>query len=287
MNKHRFALRNIGGLGCGIIAVILWSTLSLLSLPLTHVPMFLMAGCSMLVGSVWGLWGLKDFSRSWKVWSLGLFGFFGFHAVYFFALRLCAPLKAQLVVEAWPILLVIFSSLCLRAPLHLWHWIGMILVAIGLGVVGYPSFAMQSGPETIGVTMAFASAVIWALYSVGLRFVPPFSIATNAGFCFVTGLLCLVCHFLFEPSYLPTARDWLWLFWIGAGPLGIAFYCWDYAIKNGDPRQMGALSYSITVLATTWLVVFGNQTFDSRMFVSLALILIGSIFGNYRPRVLV
>jgi len=239
----------------------------------------------MLVGSLWGLFGLKGFSRRLSVWLLGLFGFFGFHAVYFFALRLCAPLKAQLVVEAWPILLVIFSSLCLRAPLHLWHWVGMILVMLGLGVVGYPSFTVQTGgTEPLGVTLAFVSGVIWALYSVGLRFVPPFSVATNAGFCFLTGILCLGCHFVFEESYVLTAYDWFWIFLMGAGPLGIAFYCWDYAIKHEDPRRLGALSYSITVLATTWLVLFGAQYFDLRMLASLSLIVVGSIFGNYRPQ---
>ena len=39
------------------------------------------------------------------------------------------------------------------------------------------------------------------------------------------------------------ARDWLLIAVMGLGPLGAAFFLWDKALKLGDPRQIGILSY--------------------------------------------
>ena len=51
-----------------------------------------------------------------------------------------------------------------------------------------------------------------------------------------------------------TARDWLLLALCGLGPLGAAFFVWDMALKRGDARQIGILSY-ITPLASTALLL--------------------------------
>jgi hypothetical protein len=45
-----------------------------------------------------------------------------------------------------------------------------------------------------------------------------------------------------------SARDWLLISVMGLGPLGAAFFLWDKALKRGDARQIGILSY-ITPLA--------------------------------------
>ena len=41
---------------------------------------------------------------------------------------------------------------------------------------------------------------------------------------------------------------------MGLGPLGAAFFLWDKALKLGDARQIGILSY-ITPLASTALLM--------------------------------
>ena len=40
---------------------------------------------------------------------------------------------------------------------------------------------------------------------------------------------------------------------MGLGPLGAAFFLWDRALKTGDPRRIGILSY-LTPLASTLLL---------------------------------
>ena len=51
-------------------------------------------------------------------------------------------------------------------------------------------------------------------------------------------------------------RDWALLAVLGLGPLGASFFMWDKALKLGDARHIGILSY-ITPLASTALLVGG------------------------------
>ena len=37
---------------------------------------------------------------------------------------------------------------------------------------------------------------------------------------------------------------------LGIGPVGAAFYVWDYGVKRGDIRVLGAASYAAPVLST-------------------------------------
>ena len=48
-------------------------------------------------------------------------------------------------------------------------------------------------------------------------------------------------------------RDALLIAVIGFGPLGAAFFLWDAALKRGDARRIGMLSY-LTPLASTLLL---------------------------------
>jgi len=43
--------------------------------------------------------------------------------------------------------------------------------------------------------------------------------------------------------------------------MGGAFYAWDAALKRGDPRVIGALSYLTPLLSTVNLVLLGERGF--------------------------
>jgi drug/metabolite transporter (DMT)-like permease len=42
---------------------------------------------------------------------------------------------------------------------------------------------------------------------------------------------------------------------MGLGPLGAAFFLWDRALKQGDPRTIGVLSYLTPLLSTALLAL--------------------------------
>ena len=47
---------------------------------------------------------------------------------------------------------------------------------------------------------------------------------------------------------------------LGLGPVGAAFYVWDYGVKKGDIQLLGVLSYAAPLLSTLVLVVVGIAT---------------------------
>ncbi|MDE3233935.1 MAG: EamA family transporter, partial [Pseudomonadota bacterium] len=77
-------------------------------------------------------------------------------------------------------------------------------------------------------------------------------------FGLVSGVLSLVCHAALETPVALSAQDAGLLVWMGLGPLGLAFYLWDAALKNGNAQHIGLLSF-ITPLGSTVLLLIDRQ----------------------------
>ncbi len=45
---------------------------------------------------------------------------------------------------------------------------------------------------------------------------------------------------------------------LGLGPVGIAFFTWDYGIKHGDLQLLGVLAYAAPMISILLLVVAGE-----------------------------
>jgi drug/metabolite transporter (DMT)-like permease len=234
-------------------AISLWATLASLGVELAHVPPYLLTGLALLIGSL-PSWPL---ARHWRVpagtLALGVYGLFGFHFLLFVALRHAPPLEANLVNYLWPLLIVVLAPLLLPGialrPVHvlaaLAGFAGAVLaIAGGRGLDGGLAW---------GYLPALGSAFVWASYSLLTRRVAAFPTAAVGLFGLVSGLLSLACHALLEPAAQLSARDWALIVAMGLGPLGAAFFLWDRALKTGDPRRVGILSY-LTPLASTLLL---------------------------------
>ena len=62
--------------------------------------------------------------------------------------------------------------------------------------------------------------------------------------------------------------------------MGAAFYLWDYALKRGDPRAIGALAYLAPLVSTLVLVVAGEGSFGPVTLVAMGLIVGGAVLGG-------
>jgi drug/metabolite transporter (DMT)-like permease len=108
-----------------------------------------------------------------------------------------------------------------------------------------------------GYGLAALGAFIWATYSLlttRLGQVPTSAVAVS---CLASGLVALLGHLALEPRWSPAAAELPALLAIGLGPMGAAFYLWDRALKDGDPRTIGTLAYLTPLLSTALLGASG------------------------------
>lgn len=237
-------------------AIALWATLATLGLSLQHLPPFFLTGVALVIGSV-PAWPLL---KQWKVpagtLALGIYGLFGFHFLLFMALRIAPPVEANLVNYLWPLFIVVLAPVILPGvKLQARHLLAALVGFAGaaIAILG-ASAGGATGTWSWGYLLALGSAFIWGTYSLMTRRVAAFPTAAIGLFGLVSGLLSLVCHWALEPRAAVSGQDWLLLAVMGLGPLGAAFFLWDKALKRGDARQIGILSY-ITPLASTALLM--------------------------------
>lgn len=243
-------------------AIALWASLASLGMMLSHVPPLLLTGTALMIGSTLAWPFVARDTSVWKVapatLALGVYGLFGFHFLLFIALRNAPAVQANLVNYLWPLLIVVLSPVLLPGMrLRPGHAVAAVAGFAGAAVAILAGGASQAGGASWGYLAALGSAFIWASYSLLTRRVAPFPTAAIGLFGLVSGLLSLLCHWWLEPAVRLGWSDLGWLVVMGLGPLGAAFFLWDKALKTGDPRQVGILSY-LTPLASTVLLMWAT-----------------------------
>jgi drug/metabolite transporter (DMT)-like permease len=269
-------------------AIALWGTLAALGVALAHVPPFLLTGLALCVGGLLAL-PLSRFEVSrWRVplptLALGVGGLFGFHFLLFMALRLAPPVQANLINYLWPLFMVLLSPWLLPGiRLQAVHIAAALLGFAGaaLVILGDPAGAgQQAGGWSWGYLLALLSALVWASYSLLTRRVPHFPTAAIGGFALLSGLLSLLCHAWLEPAVALTGRDMLLIGALGLGPMGAAFFLWDMALKRGDTRQIGILSYLTPLASTGMLVLVGDRAFTWNIGLAALMIVGAALLGT-------
>ncbi|MFO0991128.1 MAG: EamA family transporter [Hyphomicrobiales bacterium] len=272
----------------GLIAVLMWAVLALLSAASGEVPPFQLAAMTFLIGGLLGVasWpfrpgAIASLAQNWRVWALGVAGLFGYHFVYFSAIRAAPPVEVSLLAYLWPLFLVVFSALLPGERLRWYHIAGVVLGLSGALLVisggGVNSLARE---WRFGHLLGFACAIIWAGYSVLSRRFAGVPTDIVAGFCLVTAALAAICHLLFETTVWPDgAIQWLAVAGLGLMPVGAAFYSWDYGVKHGDIMVLGALSYLSPLVSTLILVVAGYAPAHWSVAVACLLITAGAVIA--------
>lgn len=273
-------------------AIGLWGTLAALGVALRHVPPFLLTGLALLVGSLIAL-PLSGFQLArWRVplptLALGVYGLFGFHFLLFLALRHAPPVQANLVNYLWPLLIVVLAPVWLpNMTLRPVHWVAALLGFAGAAVVilGGPAAPNESSNVIAngwawGYLPAFASAFIWASYSLLTKRVAAFPTAAIGGFALISGLLSLLCHALLEPAVVLSGRDGLLIVAMGLGPMGAAFFLWDKALKLGDARHIGILSYLTPLASTALLIAVTGRPFTWNIALATVMIVGAALLGT-------
>src|SRR5262245_46757791 len=276
-------------MAAGFLAIALWGVLATLSVSAGPIPPFQMVAMTFAVGAAIGV--VRVFARCAglgvlvgfppRIWLLGIGGLFGYHALYFAALQLAPPAEANLVNYLWPLLIVLLSAPLAGERLGWSHLVGallgfagVVLLAFGRGLAFTPAYAL-------GYALALGCAFAWSLYSVLSRRFGETPTDAIAAFCLASASLSLVCHWLFEHTVWPaSAAAWLAVLALGLGPAGAAFYLWDHAVKRGDIRALGALSYATPILSTALLIVCGLAAPTGTLVIAAVLVTAGAVLAS-------
>ena len=251
----------------GFTAILMWGALALLTVWSGNVPPFqLVAMCfAIAFTGAMAKWllnrenPLDHLGHAGPVWLLGVGGLFGYHFFYFLALRNAPAVEAGLIAYLWPLLIVVFSALLPGERLRWFHLAGAFM---GLGgsallITGGESLSFKA-EYALGYGAAATCALTWSTYSVVSRRFGHVKTDTVGWFCGASAVLGLIAHLAFEETVWPTgAGQWLAVLALGLGPVGLAFFVWDYGVKRGNIQSLGVFSYAAPLISTLLLIAFG------------------------------
>ncbi|WNK00704.1 DMT family transporter [Thalassospiraceae bacterium LMO-JJ14] len=253
----------------GSTAVLMWGLLALFTTLTGKIPPFQLAAMSFGIATAfvaikWLVFReniVRHLKQPIGAWALGTCGLFGYHFFYFMALKNAPPVEAGLIAYMWPLLIVVGSALLPGERLRWWHVAGAFagLVGAALLITGGRGLAGFKSEFTLGYAMAVLCALTWSSYSVFNRRFGHVPTDTVGGFCAATAVLALLCHGVFEQTVWPAdGLEWLGVIGLGLGPVGAAFFTWDYGTKHGDIQVLGALAYAAPLISTILLIAFGK-----------------------------
>lgn len=285
----------------GSIAILLWSTLALFTTQANLVPPLLLLTLTFGVASLlfFIVYLVKgELKSSWaktpkSAIIMGGLGFYFYHFCYFYAFQHAPPVEAGLIAYLWPLLIVLMAGMTKGNSLSWTHLVGAVIAFIGTGIMlQSKGQALEVESNTAyhwtGYAAAFACAFIWSSYSVANRRFQSVPSSAVLWYCLITTLLAGTSHLMIEAqSWTPSINFpisiWIAILGLGFGPVGIAFFCWDFGVKRGNLSLLGVLSYTAPALSTAWLGLFTEAQLTTGQIIACLLITAGALFASLMP----
>lgn len=267
-----------------LTSILLWSFLAFLGARVNHLPPFLVVGMALCISGLLSFLKWRDWLVPLKTFLVGVGGIFGYHFLYFSAFQHAPPVEANLMNYLWPLLIVMLSPLFLPGySLRPHHLLGALMGLCGAGLILTGGQLQLDLANLWGYLLAAAAALVWACYSLMTKRLPAFPSTAVGSFCLASGLLSLTFFILSDNAYpiaSVSSEDWLSLFLLGIGPMGAAFFTWDAALKRGDPRIIGSLTYLTPLTSTLILVAIGGRQLNWVSTIAMILIVSGAAIGS-------
>ena len=266
-----------------LLTILMWSSLAALTITITHIPSLLSVGLVLVFASIPGLKYWRQWKLPWQVWLSAVVGMFGYHYLLFDAFARSPAMSVNMIQYLWPLFIVLGTPFFSQSKLNVGHIVGAILGFGGVLLTLAQEPIAFNIHDLFGYGEAFVAALLWAFYTLSNRRYTQMPMSAVAGFCLISGILSLSSYALTADvsQVIPSYFDLITIALLGLGPMGLSFYTWDYAIRHGDTRIIGALAYLAPLLSVIWMATFIPEiTLSPVHLITLFLIIGGASLGQ-------
>ncbi len=203
------------------------------------------------------------------------------------ALNYLAVSEAILLVYTMPIWATLFSWPILGERPHLRDIAALLLGLSGL-IVLLSAHGIALGPDKlIGVALALASAVLFALGGVMMK--SPLPVAPTALVAWQVGLGCspmVLLGLLFEHPHLGaiTANGWTVLIYMAVGPMGICYLTWFAALRRLPAATAAIGTLAVPIISVIAAAILLGEPLGIREALAMALTLAGVALELQKPK---
>jgi drug/metabolite transporter (DMT)-like permease len=272
------------GLVPTLITLALWSSTAPLTLIVTGLPPAMVVAVTFIIAGLVCL----PFVRHWRVplrtFLMVSLCCVSYRLVFVEALQMSPHVETNLIFGLNTVLIVVLSPWALpNSRLKTHHVLGVLIGAAGVILaVGHgrirPTFS-----DLPAYAFALYGSVLWALYSLALKRLPPAPSTSMGGSLLAAGIMSALLMLLLPApaASAPSAAQWLALTLLSVGPTAVAYMTWDMAMKRGDPRVVASLMNLGPLTSTILIVLINHQHMTWPLLLGAVVVVCGSFIGSW------
>jgi drug/metabolite transporter (DMT)-like permease len=291
-----FGRRRFGALAFAVLVLAWSSSFSMVKIGLEYAPPVLFAGgrtllSGILMTAVTLLWGgAPNFRRDWRVFVyLGAFNVVLFIGAQTFAIMYLPSGTAAVLIYLQPILVGVFAWAILDESLTPTKILGLLLGFAG--IVAVSSSGLIGGADDVtpvGVAFGVASALFWALGTVGFKkYEDRVSTLWAIAAPFLAGgaLLSALGLFLEDSSEIswtgPLFASVLYSAFVGTGLAWLLFFG---LVRAGEASRVASYIFVVPLAAVAIGAAFLDESLGPPLLVGAVLVVSGIYLVNRAPR---
>jgi len=291
-----FGRRRFGVLAFAVLVLAWSSSFSVVKVGLDYAPPVLFAGLRTLLSGIimtavalaWG--GNPNLRRDWRVFAyLGIFNVVLFIGAQTFAVLYLPSGTAAVLIYLQPILVGVLAWTVLEEPLTATKIIGLLLGFAGIVAVSSAGLLDAAGEVTlVGVVSGVASALFWALGTVGFkRYEARISTLWAVALPFLMGGAVLTTLGLFTERLSdiswsgPLVFSVLYSAFVGTGLAWLLFFG---LVRAGEASRVASFIFVVPLAAVVIGAFVLDETLGPPLLAGAALIVSGIYLVNRTPR---
>jgi drug/metabolite transporter (DMT)-like permease len=247
----------------GALAIPLWATWPSLAIQTLRVPPFESLAVMFFFGSsVFASLhrstaaDIEQPSSGQSWWAAIVYGLAlaGGDTCFILATHRIPAAQANLISYLWPVMIVVFGASMGLFRLRLRQIIGLALGFFGAAILiwdGHVSMSLS------GIGLALLSGACWAAYCIfRLTWKQPANNLLARG-CALSTVLCVLLHFLLEPTVIPSLGALAATVVAGMIRLALGNFVWDEGFRRGDGQLLAVMAYATPLCSALLLAALG------------------------------